>query len=279
MTAGRGLALAAAAVVLVALRAHGQRPAPGAAIDLSAFRYERPIPRGDGLATITLDAAARAHSRLEDIRVVDAERRQIPYVLESVDQPLEVDLPPIEPLGSVGRLTRYRIRLPYAGLPDAVLRLHTTDRVFRRQVTVDATRGAWAHQDPSTEAADFEAELPGRVASDSLVVAVDDGDNKKLSITSAALRVPTYRIRFFNDSSATLRLMYGDSSLAAPRYDLALVATQLRDSAATAIEAGPEHILQDTSNRGPKAAFWTVLVLTVIILLGLIGRLLRVRAA
>jgi hypothetical protein len=278
VTAGRGLVLAAVAVVLCESRALAQRPAPGAAIDLSSFRYERSIPRGDGLTTIMLDAAARAHSRVADNRVVDAQRRQIPYVLEPVDQPLVIDLPPVEPLKSVDRLTRYRIRLPYFGLPDAVLRLHTSDRVFRREVTVDATRSAWSHDDPSTEAADFDAALASRVASDSLVVTVDDGDNKKLSITSASLRVPTYRIRFFNDSLATLRLVYGDSSLGAPRYDLALVAAQLRDSAATTVEPGPERALQDTSDRGPRAAFWTVLVLTVAILLGLIAKLLRVRA-
>ncbi|HEX4681943.1 MAG TPA: hypothetical protein VH277_04495 [Gemmatimonadaceae bacterium] len=277
MTAGRGLVLAAASVVLLALRAEGQRPAAGAAIDLTSFRYERPIPRGDGLTTITLDAAARAHSRLDDIRVVDAERRQIPYLLEPADSPLVIELPAVEPLKSADRLTRYRVRLPYAGLPDADLRLQTSDRVFRREITVDATRAAWSHDDPSTAAPDFDAALPGRVASDSLMIAVDDGDNKKLSITSVTLRVPTYRLRFFNDSSATLRLVYGDSTRAAPRYDLALVAAQLRDSAATAVDAAPEHVVQETS-RGPRTAFWAVLVLTVVILIGLIARLVRVRA-
>jgi hypothetical protein len=254
-----------------------QRPAPGAAIDLDGFRYERDIPRGDGLTVVLLDAAALAHSRLDDIRIVDAQRRQIQYVTEP-GPTLALSLPPLKLMpssGTRGGLTRYRAQLPFAGLPDAVLHLQTSERVFQRAVTIDAFHATWSHDDPSTPAPTLDAVLPNRLAADSLVIAVNDGDNQKLSIVGATLRVPTFRLRFYRDSSSALRMFYGRADLSAPHYDMALVADRLRDSTAADVELGPEHVLRDTTNQTPKTVFWVVLAGAVVILLLLIARLLR----
>jgi hypothetical protein len=295
--------LGAAALVVTAMpfvSAVAQRPAPGAPIDVAEFGYARAVPRGDGLTLVTLDAAMLAHSRLDDIRVVDGRQRQVPYVIEPAAEPLELTLPPLEPTAprtrgddrlpaDAAKRTWYRARLTYAGLPDAVLRLRTNERVFERQVLFvpgppprDPTMGYagplfpsghWSHGDPATPADPLEVTLPGRVRTDSVFVLVDDGDNHKLAITDATLRLRTYRLRFFRDASDTLRVLYGHAGLAAPRYDLALVAGRLRDSSATPVALGPERSLQAVAEGRSRVVFWSVLTGTVLVLLALVARL------
>src|SRR5262249_52749724 len=61
------------------------QPTTGGLIDPKPFRYSRTIPDSPpGLAALLLDAAVLAHSRsdLGDLRIVDANNRQIPYLLE-----------------------------------------------------------------------------------------------------------------------------------------------------------------------------------------------------
>ena len=50
--------------------------------------------------------------------------------------------------------------------------------------------------------------------------------------------LPAYRLRFFREQGAALRLAYGRTDLAPPRYDLALLAPQLLGVAVTEIAAG-----------------------------------------
>jgi hypothetical protein len=274
-----------------------QQPAPGAPLDLAGFKYSRSVPAGSGLTTVVLDAAALAHGRLDDIRIIDRQRRQIPYLLERGDSTLLLPLPAlatVQPATNIdrrlpadaARQTWYRARVAYAGVPDATLRLETSARVFRRTVTVvegvplDATSprvttDSWSHDDPGAAASPLDISLPARLRSDSLFVLVNDGDNERLPITSATLRIPTYRLRFFQDSAEALRVVYGRADLGAPRYDLELLAERLRDSAATLVALGPESAIDDAAGRVPGRVFWGVLVGTVLILLALIARLVR----
>jgi hypothetical protein len=289
------LALLALGVAVTSSRA--QLPTPGAPIDLATFRYARDLPAGAGLTSVTLDAAALAHGRVSDIRIVDGERRQIPYVIERADSAIVLALsaPAAAKAGTnpdrrlprdAGRRTWYRIDLPFVGMPDATLLLETSARVFRRQVTVmegaaldpayrRVMNEAWSHDDPATSAPRLEVSLPSRLQSDSLFLLVDDGDNDKLPITKAELRLPTYTLRFFRDSGSTLRVVYGRSDLAAPRYDLALVAAKLKDSTAAEVALGAERAVDDPTGRVPGVVFWSLLVGTVVILLLLIARLVR----
>ena len=282
-------------------RVDAQRPTPGAPIDVGGFRYSRDVPAGTGLTVLTLDAAALAHSRVDDIRIVDARRRQVPYVIEPVDEPIELALAPLEstdpranvdqPLPSTAaKRTWYRARLPQVGFRDATLRMRTNERVFRREVAVVTAHVArdampyatphlesesWSHDDPSTAPPPLDIALDSRLTTDSLFVLVDDGDNRKLAITDAAIRLRTYRLRFFRDSGEAIRVVYGHPDLAAPRYDLALVAERLRDSSATTVTLGAERTLGDATSNAPKVTFWVVLIGTVVVLLVLVGRLVR----
>jgi hypothetical protein len=118
----------------------------GAAIDLGGFRVSRPIPPGPpGLTALRLDAAALAVSPgLSDVRIATADGRQVPYLLETLGEPLVVRLPvprkaedprPRSP-GESGRLSFHRVELPFDRLPGARLELTTTARVFTRHVTL-----------------------------------------------------------------------------------------------------------------------------------------------
>ena len=130
-------------------------PTGGAPIDATLFHYVRSISAGDpGLMAVPLDAAALAHSSgprtdFADVRVIDANGRQVPYVLERRDEPLAVDLQ-IEQRDAPAALNSspseetsyYRVRLPFANLPSARLVLTTTARVFDRTVGVSVERPA-----------------------------------------------------------------------------------------------------------------------------------------
>jgi hypothetical protein len=277
--------------------------APGAPLDVKRFRVLRALPPGTGLTAVRLDAAALAHSRIEDVRILDAQGRQVPYLLETLDEPTELPLATLEPvtprtdvdprtLAGAGTRTWHRVRLPFGGLPNATLRLETSTRVFARDVavitrelprdaqpqyTADAVvRSTWLHDDPESAAPPIEIGLGSRrLASDSLFVLVDDGDNQKLALTRATLLLPTYRLRFFRQAGVPLTLAYGSRDISAPTYDIQLIAPRLLDASAVDITAAPAQAAAGAASPMPQRAFWAVLAAAVLVLLVLIARLVR----
>ena len=270
-------------------------PTAGATIDAERFRYARSISSGAaGLATLPLDAAALAHGSLADVRIATSDGHQVPFLVERLAEPLAVTLPAPERLTG-GRdpstRSRYRIRLPYAGLPTSRLVVQTDARVFDREVelqmlpsaeddprarsgpiTIAAT--AWRHADPELPAPALSMELPAlRVAELSLVV--DEGDNAPLPLREARLLLPSYRLRFFRDDHTPLTLLYGRSDIGAPRYDLALLAPRLLGAPAQDVAASAEREPSNVTGVTPTIVFWCALALAVLALVVLIARLLR----
>ena len=270
-------------------------PTAGAEIDPKTFRYSRDIPSGEaGLTTLPLDAAALAHGSLSDVRIATADGHQVPFLIERLDEPLSVALPALERVKGardpVSR-SRYRIHLPYAGLPGSRLVIHTDARVFDRQVTLEMlpsaeedarTRGgpitiaqmSWRHADPELPAPALTLELPPLRITD-LSLVIDEGDNAPLPLRDATLLLPSYRLRFFREGSAPLTLLYGRSDLAPPRYDLALLAPRLLGAPARDVTPGAEHGAANVTGVTPTIVFWCALALAVLALLVLIARLLR----
>ena len=135
-------------------------PTGGAPIDVSLFRFIRALPEGEAeLIAVPLDAAVLAHSSgpsfdFADVRVVDSNGRQVPYVVERRDEPLTLSVvleqrsAPSEPsnITPSGTTTYYRVRLPMAKLPPARLILSTSARVFDRTVQVAVERPADSRQ-------------------------------------------------------------------------------------------------------------------------------------
>lgn len=278
-------------------------PIAGALLDVGSFRYARKIPDGrPGLNALRLDPAVLANSRMSDLRIAGADKRQIPYLIEKQDEPLTVELPspertsaPAARTGSgqqtSGSTSYYRLRLPYANLPGSRLVLTTSSRVFQRGVgvlleknpynerqepwTYRIASAIWSHTDPDTPALPLLLPLASALPAEAVLM-VEEGDNSPLQMASASLLLPSYRLRFFRPAGDNLLLYYGDSRLEAPRYDLALLAPHLIGEAAEEISLSPEDI-QASGQAGKyptqTIVFWVVLGLAVVVLLALIVRL------
>jgi hypothetical protein len=284
-------------------------PTVGSSLDTALFDYVRAIPSGDaGLIALPLDAAVLAHSAgrsgsFADLRVIDADRRQVPYLIERASEPLSLDLK-LERLSKppktlvLGRAAStapsvYRVAWPFERLPASRLVLSTSARVFQRSVAVGVERepnrrirdvwietiatAAWVHADQDKPTPALALSLP-TVGANELLVIVEEGDNTPLPLTAARVLLPAYRLRFFRDRGAVLRLAYGRPDLAPPRYDLALLAPQVLGVAATEIapaaEAAPRSTATTAAIVSPRV-FWAVLAVAVLVLVALIVRLIR----
>ena len=220
-------------------------PTGGAPIDVSLFRFIRALPEGEAeLIAVPLDAAVLAHSSgpqsdFADVRVVDSNGRQVPYVVERRDEPLTLSVvleqrsAPSEPsnITPSGTTTYYRVRLPLARLPPARLILSTTARVFDRTVRSRSNgppivgrtirlqgpvaTARWVHANRETAAPALTLPLPS-VDAEELVIAVAEGDNSPLPLASAQVLLPSYRLRLFRAERMPLRIVYGQSRLERP---------------------------------------------------------------
>ena len=271
-------------------------PARGTPMDPLSFRWRRAISGGPaGPAVAKLDAAVLAHTRRgDDLRILDAEHRQVAYLLERVRDSTAIDLDLSERISEVpasgqGRATRYRLKIPYTGLPEGQLVLSTTQRVFRRRVWVEAhhpagrarrepwvervTESEWRHDEPGTVAPPLTMRFP-TVRAGELHLVVDEGDNMPLVIASARLLLPGQQLRFVRGDSAPLTLVYGNRDLERPQYDLALLQSRISNAAAAEATLGPE---ESVSPRAPSAiplvAFWAILGVAVVAMLFMIWRL------
>ena len=279
-------------------------PTVGAAIDATKFKYVRDVPSGEpGMVALRLDEAALAHSRgivsrFGDVRVISEDGRQVPYLVERSSEPLSVDvmlerLDPVPPsLQTRPNETVYGIAWPHERLSSARLVLTTSTRVFRRRVSIATERrpdrlrrdawletlasAEWVNATQETAAPALTLPLPDTEASRLLVV-VDEGDNSVLPIASGRLLFPQYRLRLFRGPQTTLRLAYGQPELAAPSYDLALLAPRLLGVSAMEISAGTERAEGGTPPTSPLSpqVFWAVMGAAVFVLLFLIVRLVR----
>ena len=274
----------------------------GSALDLAGFRVSRPVPQGPaGLTALRLDAAVLAVSpHLSDVRIATADGRQVPYLLETLGEPLVLKLPvpqgakdprPRSGPGEAGRLSFHRIELPFERLPSSRLELVSTARVFTRRVGVLRERlggrpetagtfaevawGAWESADPERKAPALLIELPAGEGRE-LFVSIDDGDNAPVPLVRASLLLPAHRLRFVRQEGVSLSLVYGQAGLAPPRYDLELLAPRLLGAPAiesTLSPVAPETV-EPEKKAGPKL-FWAALVGAVVALLVLVARLLR----
>jgi hypothetical protein len=266
----------------------------GAVIDTSDFRYAREIPFEEpGLTSLLVDGSVLAHSRedLGDIRIVDDQSRQIPYLLERRREPLRINLTYPKRRPGSSRLSTYDIVLPHQSLPhEARLVLETESRVFERRVQIvqPAKGGArdeerilaettWRHVDPETPPPSLD--LPIRVQGVSTIeVRIDEGDNAPISLRPAALLLPAWRVRFFYPEGARLKVVYGNEAIQPPKYDLALLSARLFGAPAQETNARPEESRPVRGDRGSRAFFWSVLIVAAAVLVTLLARLLRAPA-
>jgi hypothetical protein len=267
----------------------------GAKIDVRGFRSRRAVEQGPpGLNAVRLDPAVLAGSRtLSDLRIVDGRSVQVPYIQESLGEPTILDLaePTPTPEHAQERQSAYGLTLPYGTLPAARLTFTTTARVFERRVwlvrveirnprdppvQVVLDEQVWRNRNTGNKAPPLSLQVPAHAGAELLLI-VDEGDNSPLLIENPRLYLPTYRLRFIRRNEEQLWLMYGEDGLAAPRYDLALLAPRVLGARV------PEVGLSDVEEELPilgvsrvgTIVFWCALVLALLVLFGLVARLLR----
>ena len=287
----------------------GPRPQPGPAIEMERFRVRRTLSGGSGLAVVPLDVAVLAHSRgvdagFADIRIVDGSGRQIPYLLERLQEPLSAPLT-IEPIElearhreghPSGNISAYGLRLPFRNLPSSSLVIETTAQLFARTVRVGFDRepdrahrdawfqelasAAWRHADGAAATSSLTLKVPS-LDQRQLVLLVDEGDNSVLPIAAARLLLPAYRLRFYYPEGSA-SLIYGNPDIGPPRYDFELIAARVLGADAAEAHLGEEVVTPrpDPSGAGgliSRRVFWGALVVAVVVLAGLIVRLMRAR--
>jgi len=277
-------------------------PPRGARLDVTGFTYQREIPPGEaGLVRLTLDAAVLAHSQgplrtFADVRIVDDDNLQIPYLLERGAERLSIDLqlrgatPAARVLQERGGGARsfYALTLPYEELPGPVVALETSARIFHRSVQVGAerqpdrrsrevtfdmfTQAVWQYSNEAAPAPALELALPRDDARELLVI-VDEGDNQPLPITRARLRLPGWQVRF-QRPGGRLRLLYGKNDIAEPHYDVAVLAPSAMSGEAREVSAAAEQVPEVPAAVMSPRVFWVGLAVAALLLLAVLVRLI-----
>jgi Protein of unknown function (DUF3999) len=284
-----------AAATTVAETKEGSDPAAslqGAAVDRGAFRVARPLPDAPaGLTVLLLDADVLARNcQVEDVRIVDAGDRQVPFVVEKRDEPLVLPVA-LNAVDGARGTSVYRMKMPSATLPCGTrLVLRTSARVFERTITLRRAADERRSREQKTIASEtwraVDPELPSPAltfvdlsnAGYELEVVVEEGDNATLPITRAELLLPSIALRFHHPGTP-LFLLYGNDKATQPRYDLALLAPRLFAQRARELTLTP---IASTSNEpqepGARKFFWIVIILAAVALLAILGRMLGTRS-
>jgi hypothetical protein len=273
----------------------------GAPVELARFaaRAALQVPETrEGLSHVVLppDVLAAASEDLRDLRVVDAEGRQWPYLLSEERVTLDVPLAPQGPLAGDGEAlrgwSRYPLRAPVARLAPESLTIVTPAALVDRDVRIVG----WDENDTEHAlGAGFLVRRPGdegeltigvygpRVVR--LELRVRDGDEAPLAITGAVARVVSRDLHVIAPAGE-YQLLAGDPASRAPDYEIgrarALVLAVARgDAALASIEGNPGHRAPGLFERaGADAlAMWAALVLAVLVLGVLTVRVARTAPA
>lgn len=266
----------------------------GAALDSRLYTHLRRVeltPSGDGVTEIPLSARDLSLLRadLGDVRVVDSESRQWPFLLQEQPRDELVALTVAETKRE-GRSSLSMIRVPFAPLSVGALLLDVRDtyfdRAFRLQAELLDGRKVELQSGRLTRAVEgpplaLVVEFPPtRVRS--LELSVEDGDNAPLAFGAVRARVPVPSLLVVAQKGS-YQLLLGNPAAEPARYDIesarSLVLSvaaehgvpgglednpRYRAGARLIAEGGREHV-----------ALWVALGAAVLLLGGMTFRLIR----
>lgn len=293
-------------------------PLLGAAIDPKPWRYRKGVRlAAPGVQQLELDLDVLAHAQpgFADLRLV-RDGAQVPYLLErpALSRPIELALRPADD-PKRPQISRWQITLPREGLPLTRLALTSTTPLFQRHLRlfeqITDKRGNsyertlatldWSRTPGDSRPAVLT--LAHRPATGTLLLETHNGDNPPIALGAATGAHAVTRLLFKTESapvvagreSGTTRatgasapsfgrpveLYYGNAQVAAPRYDLALVASQILSAEKGVATLEPEEKAQAdgwaaTALAGARGGwlFWGMLALVVIVLLVVVAKLL-----
>jgi hypothetical protein len=221
----------------------------GPVVDATHYASMRPLvvaPATDGLSRYLLRAAdlAAASADLEDLRVVDTEGRQWPYLLDKNVDPevITVDKPVAHTDGGV---TSYAILLPSEPLTVERLEIDVAERFFDRAVAIVGKdeNGHERRHDAGRLGRRLEEHGPVQVEVNaprlrSLAIEVTDGGDAPLTIEHVRLIVPTAGVAIVAPAGH-YRLFIGNPEADAPSYELRGLASLVAQLDAVPVEAQP----------------------------------------
>jgi len=273
----------------------GIQPA-GAALDIARWKFRKEVlltSRGAQQIELDLDVLARTDPGFADLRLLHGSN-QVPYIFQHTS--IRRALTPTVTLTNDAKnpqLSRWILRLPRAGLPLTRLTCVAKTPLFQRELSLSEEltdeRGtpyrhplgsaAWT-QTPGRPTNNFSLTLDGAPRSDTLLLETPNGDNPPVELEKFAVFYPVTRILFKAPAEDELFLYYGNPRVAAPSYDLSLVAGELLAADKATARLAAEEPLQKPSWAGHPVpgsggwAFWGILAVVVVGLLVIIARLL-----
>ena len=261
---------------------------PGAVVDARTFAWRRPLPipaAPEGLVRVRLgpDDGARLRPDLGDLRIVDAENRQWPYLLEPAAAEDWVTLAVGAPTTRDG-WTRWQLVPASTPLAANALRLDIGTPFFHRTARIsardrDGSERVLASDPLERDSHDSQAiviPLPAARV-DALELQVEDGDEAPLALRGAAARV-TVPALFVTAPAGPYTLLLGDPDAGTPRYDVArardvVLAVPAIDATAGAAEPNPvfSQATRLAAGGGSRrwlelGAVWVVLLIAVVVL-------------
>ncbi len=283
------------------------RPAPlaqvsssGATLEVRRWRHERVFGvQQEDLYTLTLtpEDLARARANLGDLRLVDGQGRQVPYILEPRAAEARVLLA-VEHETPRGSTSRHRLALPVDTLagppappvPLEAVELRVVEPFFSRPARLSGRAPGAGRESPvwqGTLTRRGESPAPLVLALDGLArrelwLEIDEGDDRPLTLLQAEGVARVARLAF-KAAPGPHRLLLGNEQATAPRYDLALLSREVLAYSALAVGPGPladnpafrrsgaEYLRQAP----PTLLLWGALLVAVTALLLMTARLLR----
>jgi hypothetical protein len=269
---------------------------PAAEVDRRLYTHRREIaltPSAEGVARLRLspEEAAVAREDLADVRVVDAEGRQWPYLLGR-DEPSEERALPFDGPNVKERSSHYRFRLPASPVRIERLNLEADeafiDRAFRVVAARRAESGVEEHVAKTGrlvrragDRSPLQISLPPE-RMESLELVVDDGNEAPLRLRNVRATIPDHEI-FVTAPAGPYFLLLGNVNDQLPRYDLAAVRDVVLAVGSAPVPGGPLVKNPDYSARAQLSLrkgldeifFWIVLTLAVVVLGGITLRLAR----
>jgi hypothetical protein len=249
-------------------------PPRGPRVDASSFRNVRPITLPPSGSLAYLDLVGVPKGAASFVRIVDAEGRQVPFVLESEER--RVTLPLHFSTEHEDGKTRLRVTGFSESEPIEALELRASaPAFFRRPLDVYELRGgergprtrvglASALWEKRPEERNAEVRVPlGSPSEREIFVELDDGDNAPISLSGVSGEIARVRVDFLFRPGEPLRLLSDPVAGAAARYDLSLLEDALLREPALPARLPPLPVAAAPAAGGPEPQrrpwFWFVL--------------------
>jgi hypothetical protein len=270
---------------------------PGSPVDVRLYTYRRGLHAEnstEGLSHLRLqpEDIARCRADLADLRVVDGQGRQWPYLVDAQAarewQEVKIETAPPEKGTS-----RYTLGLPASPLPIDAVGLEVDAPFFDRPYRLIARVGSDDERALSQGRLMRDARRGGPVTvtfpavrCDEIALLLENGDDAPLRVQTAHVRVIQPDL-FVTAPAGDYRLLLGNPSVEAPHYEIAQVREVVLAVASAPLSAGPlernpEYSLaaKVTTGTGPRkilqqVLLWGGLVIAVGVMAFLTFRLAR----